>query len=33
MTGVDWTDPEWRATYGDHVVPAVRQAIAKWAKK
>lgn len=33
VTGVDWTDPDWRATYGDHVVPAVRQAIAKWAKR
>ena len=30
VTGVDWTDPDWRQRYGSHVVPAVRQAIAKW---
>lgn len=33
VTGVDWADPEWRARYGDHVVPAVQQAIAKWANR
>jgi uncharacterized protein len=31
VTGVDWTDPEWRRRYRGHVVPAVEQAIARWA--
>ncbi len=30
VSGVDWTDPAWRSRYGDHVVPAVQQAIARW---
>ena len=31
VTGLDWTDPEWRQRYRGHVVPAVEQAIARWA--
>jgi uncharacterized protein len=30
VTGVDWMDPDWQRRYGDHVVPAVRQAIHRW---
>lgn len=30
VTGVDWMDPDWQRRYGDHVVPAVQQAIARW---
>lgn len=32
VTGVDWTDPDWRSRYDDHVVPAVQQAIARWGR-
>jgi hypothetical protein len=30
VTGVDWMDPDWQREYGEHVVPAVQQAIARW---
>jgi uncharacterized protein len=30
VTGVDWMEPDWQREYGDHVVPAVKKAIARW---
>jgi hypothetical protein len=31
VTGVDWMDTDWQARYDDHVIPAVRRAIQRWA--
>ena len=31
VTSVDWMDTDWQARYDDHVVPAVRPAIQRWA--
>jgi len=32
VTGVDWTDPDWRNRYEGHVVPAVEDAISRWGR-